>query len=65
MTEPRAQRNRIHFDLSVPHDEADRRVSAALAAGGVLVSDAHSPAFRVLADAEGNEVCVCTWQGRD
>jgi 4a-hydroxytetrahydrobiopterin dehydratase len=19
----------------------------------------------VLADAEGNEVCVCTWQGRD
>ena len=35
------------------------------AAGGRLVSDAEYPAFRILADAEGNEVCVCTWQGRD
>ena len=39
--------------------------AAALAAGGVLVSDRAAPAFWVLADAEGNEVCVCTWQGRD
>jgi 4a-hydroxytetrahydrobiopterin dehydratase len=31
----------------------------------VLVSDARAPAFWVLADAERNEVCVTTWQGRD
>jgi 4a-hydroxytetrahydrobiopterin dehydratase len=65
MTEPRPQRNRIHFDMSVPHDEAPLRVQAALDAGGVLVSDRQAPAFWVLADAEGNEVCVTTWQGRD
>jgi 4a-hydroxytetrahydrobiopterin dehydratase len=64
-TEPRPQRNRIHLDLSVPHDEAPHRLRAALDAGGVLRSDAHAPAFWVLADAEGNEVCVSTWQGRD
>jgi 4a-hydroxytetrahydrobiopterin dehydratase len=65
MTEPRPQRNRIHLDVSVPHDEAEARIEAALAAGGHLVSEAYAPAFWVLADAEGNEVCVCTWQGRD
>ena len=65
MTEPRTQRNRIHFDVSVPHDEAHLRIQAALAAGGTLIYDAEAPAFWVLADAEGNEACVTTWQGRD
>ncbi|MGW4651890.1 VOC family protein [Kitasatospora sp. NPDC004289] len=65
MDQARPQRNRVHFDVCVPHDEAPRRVSAALAAGGHLVSAARAPAFWVLADAEGNEVCVTTWQGRD
>jgi 4a-hydroxytetrahydrobiopterin dehydratase len=65
MDAPRPQRNRIHFDISVPHDEAARRIEAALAAGGKLVSGDAAPAFWVLADAEGNEACVCTWQGRD
>jgi 4a-hydroxytetrahydrobiopterin dehydratase len=65
MDAPRPQRNRIHLDISVPHDEARPRIEATLAAGGTLVSDAHAPAFWVLADAEGNEACVTTWQGRD
>lgn len=65
MSEPRPQRNRIHIDVSVPHDEAARRIEAALAAGGVLRYDAEAPAFWVLADVEGNEACVTTWQGRD
>jgi 4a-hydroxytetrahydrobiopterin dehydratase len=65
MNEPRPQRNRIHFDISVPHDEAQRRIEAALAAGGTLVSEAEAPAFWALADAEGNEACITTWQGRD
>jgi 4a-hydroxytetrahydrobiopterin dehydratase len=65
MDTPRPQRNRIHFDVSVPHDEAKPRIRAALAAGGTLVYDAEAPAFWVLADAEGNEACVTTWQGRD
>jgi len=65
MDAPRPQRNRIHLDVDVPAELARSRVDAALAAGGTLVSDAAAPAFWVLADAEGNEVCVCTWQGRD
>jgi 4a-hydroxytetrahydrobiopterin dehydratase len=65
MDAPRAQRNRIHLDVSVPHDEAEPRIRAALAAGGRLINDAEAPAFWVLADAEGNEACITTWQGRD
>jgi 4a-hydroxytetrahydrobiopterin dehydratase len=65
MDAPRPQRNRIHLDVSVPHDEAQRRIQATLAAGGRLVYDAEAPAFWVLADPEGNEACVTTWEGRD
>jgi 4a-hydroxytetrahydrobiopterin dehydratase len=65
MDAPRPQRNRIHFDVSVPHDEARQRIAAAVAAGGTLTYDAEAPAFWVLADPEGNEACVTTWQGRE
>lgn len=65
MDAPREQRNRIHFDIAVAHDEAERRLAASLAAGGTLLSDEWAPAFWVLADPEGNEICICTWQGRD
>ncbi|MFI7320720.1 VOC family protein [Streptomyces venezuelae] len=65
MDHARPQRNRIHIDVSVPHDEARRRIDAAMAAGGRLVSASRAPAFWVLADPEGNEACVTTWQGRD
>ena len=65
MDAPRPQRNRVHVDITVAHDEAEPRVAAALAAGGRLVSDTFAPSFWVLADAEGNEVCVSTWTDRD
>jgi 4a-hydroxytetrahydrobiopterin dehydratase len=63
MDEPRPQRNRIHVDVWVPHDRAEARVAATVAAGGRLLDDAHAPSFWVLADAEGNEACVCTVLG--
>lgn len=65
MDAPRIQRNRVHFDITVAHDEAVARVRAALDAGGILVDDSHARSFWVLADVEGNEVCVCTWTDRD
>jgi 4a-hydroxytetrahydrobiopterin dehydratase len=65
MDAPRRERNRIHVDISVPHDQAEARVAAALAAGGRLLSDEHAPAWWTLADAEGNEADVATWMGRD
>jgi 4a-hydroxytetrahydrobiopterin dehydratase len=64
MEQPRPQRNRIHLDVVVPHDSAEERLNAALQAGGHLISDARARAFWVLADAEGNEACICTWQDR-
>jgi 4a-hydroxytetrahydrobiopterin dehydratase len=64
MDAPRPQRNRVHVDISVPHDQAEGRVAAALAAGGHLVSDEHAPAWWTLADAEGNEADLATWMGR-
>ncbi len=57
-------RQRFHLDVRVPPEVAERRVKAALAAGGTLVSDERAPTFWVLADAEGNKACVTTWLGR-
>jgi 4a-hydroxytetrahydrobiopterin dehydratase len=65
MDAARPQRNRIHIDISVANDVAEQRLHSALAAGGTLLSADHAPSFWVLADAEGNEACVCSWQGRD
>lgn len=64
MDSKRTERNRLHVDVFVPHDQAEARIAAALAAGGRLVDDSHAPAWTTLADAEGNEVDVATWQGR-
>jgi 4a-hydroxytetrahydrobiopterin dehydratase len=58
----REPRQRWHLDIHVDPAVADQRIDAALAAGGVLVSDEEAPSFTILADAEGNRVCVCTWQ---
>lgn len=65
LDEPNPIRNRIHLDVHVAHDEAEARMAAALAAGGRLVSDAYAPSWWILADADGNEACICTWQDRD
>jgi 4a-hydroxytetrahydrobiopterin dehydratase len=64
MDEPRPQRDRFHIDVLVPHDEAEARIAATLAAGGRLVSDEFARSWWILADADGNEACVCTWQDR-
>lgn len=65
MDHPRPQRNRVHFDMTVPHEQAQARIDAALAAGGRVLSTEYAPSFWVLADPEGNEICICTWLDRD
>lgn len=64
MDTPRTDRDRFHIDIDVAHDLAETRVAAALAAGGTLVTDAFASSWWVLADADGNEACICTWQDR-
>ena len=58
-------RMRFHLDVRVPPEVAGDRIAAALAAGGVLVSDERAPRFTVLADAQGNKVCITTGLERD
>lgn len=58
-------RQRFHLDVWVPHDQAEARIAAAVAAGGRVVDDTRAPAFTVLADAEGNKACICTALHRD
>jgi 4a-hydroxytetrahydrobiopterin dehydratase len=65
MDAPRPQRNRIHIDLYVPHDQAEARVAAGIAAGGLVVSDENAPGWWTLADSEGNEVDIAPWPDRD
>lgn len=55
-------RQRWHPDLWVDPAEVPARIEAAVKAGGTLVSDEAAPSFWVLADPEGNRVCLCTWQ---
>jgi 4a-hydroxytetrahydrobiopterin dehydratase len=58
-------RQRWHLDVWVDPAQVQPRIDAALAAGGILVSDEEAPSFWVLADQEGNKICLCTWQSRD
>ena len=58
-------RQRFHLDLWVAPEVVEERIAAAVTAGGVVVSDADAPSYWVLADADGNRVCLCTWQDRD
>jgi 4a-hydroxytetrahydrobiopterin dehydratase len=65
MDAPRTERNCVHVDVTVPHDTIRDRVAVALAAGGRLVTDKYAPNWWVLADPEGNEVCLASWLGRE
>lgn len=55
---------RWHLDLRIPPEQVQPRIDAALAAGGTLETVEHAPAFWVLADPQGNKICLTTWQER-
>jgi 4a-hydroxytetrahydrobiopterin dehydratase len=57
-------RQHWHPDIWVDPAQVQPRIDAALEAGGTLVSDRDAPSFWILADQEGNKVCLCTWQER-
>jgi 4a-hydroxytetrahydrobiopterin dehydratase len=55
----------IHVAIWVPHDQAEARIAAALAAGGRMVRDEFAPSWWTLADAAGNEADISTTMSRD
>jgi 4a-hydroxytetrahydrobiopterin dehydratase len=63
--EHQTPRQRWHFDLWLAPEAAADRITAAVAAGGSVIDDSQAPSFTVLADPDGNRVCVCTCLGRD
>jgi 4a-hydroxytetrahydrobiopterin dehydratase len=66
MDEPRADGGgAIHVAVWVPHEMAEARIGAALAAGGRMVRDDFAPAWWTLADAAGNEADIATAMSRD
>ena len=58
-------RGRIHVDVSVPRDQVQDRIIAAVAAGGRVVTDEFAPQWWTLADAEGNVVDLAPWRDDD
>ena len=66
MDEPRPDGSgAIHVAIWVPHEQAEARIAAALAAGGRMVRDEFAPSWWTLADAAGNEADIATTIGRD
>jgi 4a-hydroxytetrahydrobiopterin dehydratase len=60
MDPPRRERGRFHLDVFLPADEAGDRLGRLLALGGRVGDDSHAPSWWVVADPEGNEVCLCS-----
>ncbi|WP_460706253.1 4a-hydroxytetrahydrobiopterin dehydratase [Myceligenerans halotolerans] len=58
-------RQRWHLDVWVDPSQVQDRIDQAVAAGGRVVDDSEKPSFVVLADAEGNRSCLCTWRDPD
>jgi 4a-hydroxytetrahydrobiopterin dehydratase len=54
-------RHAMHLDVSVPRDQVEARLAAALAAGGRIVSVEDLEASWILADRAGNKVCLVAW----
>jgi 4a-hydroxytetrahydrobiopterin dehydratase len=54
-------RHAMHIDVSVARDQAEARLAAAVAAGGVVVDESAAPGAWILADRSGNKVCIAAW----
>jgi len=57
---PKAGRGRFHIDVSVPADQAEARVAAALAAGRIA-DDSRAPEWWTLASPENHDVDIAAW----
>ncbi|GAB3536353.1 VOC family protein [Arthrobacter tecti] len=53
------QRQRFHVEVYVAPEVAERRIAAALAAGGTVVDDSNAPMLTVIADQDGNRGVLC------
>jgi 4a-hydroxytetrahydrobiopterin dehydratase len=54
-------RHAMHVDVSVAREVAERRLAAAVAAGGRIVDESSAPGAWILSDRAGNKVCIAAW----
>lgn len=54
-------RGRTHLDISLPADQVEARIAAALAAGGRIADDSHAPEWWTLASPENHGVDIAGW----
>jgi len=54
-------RHAMHIDVSLAREAAERRVAAAVEAGGRIVEETNAPGGWILADRAGNKVCIAAW----
>ncbi|MGW6128507.1 VOC family protein [Cellulomonas sp. NPDC055163] len=52
-------RQRFHVEVYLTPEAAERRIAAAVAAGGTVVDDSDAPSLTVVADQDGNTGVVC------
>ena len=57
-------RHAMHIDVSVPREQAQARLEAALAAGGKIVYEQDYGGGWILSDKSGNKVCIASWPDR-
>lgn len=62
---PRPGRGRTHLDISVPADQIEARVAAAVAAGGRVANDAKAPGWWTLASPDNHGVDIAAWPDRE
>ncbi len=61
LRDPRAGRGRTHIDVSVPAEEAEKRVQAAVAAGGRIVKAYEDQRTWILASPDNHGVDIAGW----
>lgn len=57
--EQETSRQRFHVEVYVAPEVAERRIAAAVAAGGTVVDDSNTPSLTVIADQDGNTGILC------
>jgi 4a-hydroxytetrahydrobiopterin dehydratase len=57
----RPLKHAMHLDVSVGREQAEKRLAAAVEAGGRIVDDSKAPESWILADRAGNRVCIAAW----
>lgn len=57
--EEEASRQRFHVEVYVAPEVVEKRIAAALAAGGTVADDSNAPMLTVIADQDGNTGILC------